>query len=364
MKINRKIPDIITFNISNQKLLYAKNSNKSLYVDNKHIDDDIDTNEYFFIKDILYRKKGETFYGKEKLFDSSFLGKSVNYQDSSFILKSDTELDEEDFSIISNYSFFSLLNSEKIYLSRLKNIIHCINKSNFVFLGSDKNIYAYTLPNANLLWEFDLSELGSYFDTFSREEKEYEVAKFLGVWQDELLIACNGGLILSLSVKSGEIIRKWDTLPPNSESTLREVFRGYIHQSGNVFQFNKNQDRIFGLYLCHLVEIDLEKGDILITHLKDTLESHQISAFQNKSGYAEDDTHYYTTVFLDKKKLGVNYMPTAICSLNKTTLKIDWLYRFDTDDTDDYISIQVPQTSNNKLYQLTQNKVLYIFEKE
>ncbi|MBV7441461.1 hypothetical protein KRX57_08500 [Weeksellaceae bacterium TAE3-ERU29] len=360
MKINRKINNVKYYSVSSQNVsmynnldtIFELDKDKFLYQHPINLQE-INFNGKFYVNDI--RGKGVYFNNLNQPIKTDYF---IHLFKDEYVLYSKV-VDDERTTFIENLTTNKkneIIGSSSIYY--LKNDF--LFRKNF----QRNSVESYNFPNATPLWEFDLSELGSYFDTFSREEKEYEVAKFLGVWQDELLIACNGGLILSLSVKSGAIIRKWDTLPPNSESTLREVFRGYIHQSGNVFQFNKNQDRIFGLYLCHLVEIDLEKGDILITHLKDTLESHQISAFQNKSGYAEDDTHYYTTVFLDKKKLGVNYMPTAICSLNKTTLKIDWLYRFDTDDTDDYVSVQVPQTSNNKLYQLTQNQVLYIFEKE
>ncbi|MBV7441459.1 hypothetical protein KRX57_08490 [Weeksellaceae bacterium TAE3-ERU29] len=354
MKINRKIPDIITFNISNQKLLYAKNSNKSLYLDDKHIDDDIDTNEYFFIKDILYRKKGGTFYGKEKLFDSSFLGKSVNHQDSSFILKSDTELDEEDFSIISNYSFFSLLNSEKIYLSRLKNIIHCINKSNFVFLGSDKNIYAYTLPNANLLWEFDLSELGSYFDTFSREEKKYEVAKFLGIWDNQLLVALREHIILSLDIRTGKIVQKWQ----NIEGLFYDDVTKDLIPKASSFVLYKG--KLIGALYKFYFEIDLSNGTTHFTDLSSTMEENGILSIYPINDNPIDFPNIYLTAMMKEQPKKPQWSYDCLFCLDIESKEIKWKYTFE----DSSLGVKIPQYSNGKLYQLDNDNTLHIFEKE
>ena len=80
--------------------------------------------------------------------------------------------------------------------------------------------------------------------------------------------------------------------------------------------------------------------------------------------YMGIDTWESRTRNLDEKKLGAKHIPTALCTLNKETLAIDWLYRFDQDGKGDYVSVQVPQVAGNKLYQLTQNNVLHIFEKQ
>lgn len=236
----------------------------------------------------------------------------------------------------------------------------------YIFCVCDRKIIGRKVTSANPIWQFDLGSLGEYKPIFGtpNESNAYEVAKILGIWKDELLVSCEGGLILALSLNNGGIIRKWDVLPEDAEESIKDTFRCLIHQSGNVFQLNKSGDKILGLYYCHWVEICLQSGKITTKHLKETFDIHTISSFQTKSGYAEDETHLYSTVFLDQQKLGLNYMPTAVCALNKQTCQVDWLHRFDLDNTGDYVSIQVPQVANDKLYQLTQNNVLHIFEKE
>lgn len=218
--------------------------------------------------------------------------------------------------------------------------------------------------SARPLWDFNVQLLGVYDKLYSSEKLTYEVSKFLGIWQDELIVSCQGGLIFSLNIMSGDLVRKWDKLPEQADDNIKEVFRGGLQQSGHVYQLNLDGDKIIAIYYRHIIEINLATGEIDVINLIESLQRHNMSDFQLKSGYAEDETHYYTTVHFDKDKMGLNYIPTALCAINKNSKSIDWFYRFDEDGSGDYVSIQVPQVSDGKLYQLTANGTLHIFERE
>lgn len=362
--IINKIENVKSFLVINDITLIVSKDNNRLFFNDIFIDEYIDSYSYTYLKELVYVKELDSIIGKSKIDGFSYLRKSDNRINYSIIVMGDFDFLNDD--IIATFKILNTLNLQVIDIDRLKNIIHSLNLENFLFLGSSNTIHAYTLPTATPLWQFDLRSFGEYKPIYSSEDerKPYQVAKFLGVWQNQLLVACDGGLILCLSTESGDVLRKWDTLPNSAEEGLKDVFRGYLHQSGNVFQLNNAGNKIIGLYYCHWVEICLETGSINTKYLKETFENHQILSFQKKSGYAEDETHLYTTVELDQEKLGLNYMPTAICALNKETTQIDWYYRFDMDTSGDYVSVQIPQVSNGKLYQLTQNNVLYIFDKE
>ena len=304
---------------------------------------------YFFINDI----EGNSYLIEDKIqfFKDTYIKKVLN----------------------DRYLLVSHNGETKIYDIPSRSFEDLLKYKIFKFFVVDNNLYlsknnilAYSIKEQHQLWQFDLTEFGVFKPIFvgEHERKPYQVAKFLGVWNEELLVACDGGLILALSLVDGQVIRKWDVLPEDAEESIRTAFHGLLHQSGNVFQLGMTGDVIFALYYSHWVEICLKTGIIKTKHLTSTFDQHLISAFQTKSGYAEDETHLYTTVVLDQRKLDLNYMPTAICALNKQTSEIDWLYRFDKDNSADYVSVQVPQVANNKLFQLTQNKVLHIFEKE
>lgn len=228
----------------------------------------------------------------------------------------------------------------------------------------NNSIETFKFPTIESLWKYDINQFGEYKKLYSPEMKIYELSNFLGVWQEELLVSCQGGLILSLNIHSGELIRKWDKLPESADDNIKEVFRGGLQQSGHVYQFNEAGSKIIAIYYHHILEIDLVTGEIDVKNLFEYLQQHNMSNFQLKSGYAEDETHYFTTVDFDRDKLGLNYMPTGLCAINKISLEIDWFYRFDEDGSGDYVSVQVPQIGNGKLYQLTSNGNLHIFEKE
>jgi hypothetical protein len=360
----KSVENITSFEVKNNYLQYVKGN--SLFINDKIIDNNTDCigvfiDEIYFVysnysdfKSRIYNiEKNEIFkivdYNIQNL-KSNFGYLAYNYDEK---FNSNLLILNSDFNIQNNTN---LLNTT---ISLVKGDIG-IQKFN------NTQIHAYTLPAAQPLWQFDIGHFGVYKPIYGRpnERKPYQVAKFLGLWQEELLLACEGGLIIALSLQIGKLIRKWDVLPEQIENNLKDTFHGLIHQSGEVFQLNKAGDTIFGLYYQHWVEISLKTGLITAKCLKETFDKQHISSFQTKSGYAEDETHLYSTVFLDQQKLGLNYMPTAVCALNKLTCEIDWLHRFDFDNTGDYVSVQVPQVTDNKLYQLTQNHILHIFQKE
>jgi len=356
--------------ISNVKRFAINSNNICLYNDKRNIyrldtkeviyEHDIDLQEIFFNNKFFIND----LYGKGIFIDDNY---TANFNEGfihgfnrNSIIFSKREDETRDTYI---YSF------DKIYINKIKfSSLNNLITDNYYFRKSVENysVETYTLPAAQALWQFDMGNFGEYKPIYGRENerKPYQAAKFLGVRQEELLLACDGGLIITLSLQNGQLIRKWDVLPEQIENNLKDTFHGLIHQSGNVFQLNKAGDTIFGLYYRHWVEISLKTGLISAKYLKETFDKHLISSFQTKSGYAEDETHLYSTVFLDQQKLGLNYMPTAVCALNKLTCEIDWLHRFDLDSTGDYVSVQVPQVANDKLYQLTQNHILHIFQKE
>jgi len=238
-----------------------------------------------------------------------------------------------------------------------------LRHDNFLFYKKDKTkIFCCTVPDARAIWQYNLADLGTYTPLYKQEEKHFEVGKFLGVWQNDLLIACDGGLLLALNQESGVLTRQWQGLPKGADDYLQSVFRGQLPQQGYIYQLNQAQTHIEAFFLHYYFYIDLESGTMHLINCKDNLKKYQIEQFKYSSAYAEDETHLYTKVTYDKGTLGTDYIPTGLCAFNKQTHEIDWQYRFDQHD--DYLKTDNPQLSDNKLYQLSADKVLYIFEKE
>lgn len=207
-----------------------------------------------------------------------------------------------------------------------------------------------------------MANFGTFTPLYKQDQKPFEVDKFLGVWKDELLVACNGGLLFSLNQQTGSLSRQWQGLPKHADAYLQDVFRGQLYQKGYVYQLNQARTRIDAFFLHYYFYIDLEYGSMHLINCKESLQKYHIEVFKYSTAYAEDETHIYTKVTYNKETLGLDYIPSGLCAYNKKTLKIDWQYRFDTHD--DYLATDNPQLSGDKLYQLSAGKVLYIFEKQ
>ncbi|WP_165749356.1 hypothetical protein [Cellulophaga sp. Z1A5H] len=238
-----------------------------------------------------------------------------------------------------------------------KNSINFSNKNIYCCLINNE-IYTYTLTKAKLQWKFELSTLGKFEDRDGNLQN-YEVHKFIGAWQNSIVVACSGQLVLDINSKTGELNRKWQALPGYGSS----AFQGRLQHklpSTDGFQLDISKSYLYHLAGAYLVTIDLVTGKANYQTLKNTLEEHVFSGFRWSTGYAEDENHIYTIAEMNRMELGLDYTPQCIVAFNKKTLKIDWHYRFEGD----WVKTDIPQRSTNKLYQLSGDNTLYIFEKE
>lgn len=274
------------------------------------------------------------------------------------------EYDNRDFyHIFSETDFFYFDRELKQTLYNGVKLIDGKIGGNFLFSGilyipKNKFIIALNYTNFKTLWQFDLSTLGRFEDRDGNLQ-DYEVAKFIGVWEESLLVACSGQMILDINIQTGEINRKWQELPGYGST----AFQGRLQHklpSTSGFQLDISKSYLYHLAGSFLVKIDLVSGEASLQSLKGNLEKNLFSGFRWSTAYGEDETHIYTIAEMNGRSLGVDYTPQCIVAFNKSTLETDWFYRFE----EDWIKSDIPQYSDNKLYQLSGNHILYVFEKE
>lgn len=354
----KKVPDLKSFALSHETCLINTKKNVLDLVTNNILYTseigllDIQFHGKFFVHDIF--GKGIYFNDKIEAIETDYF---IRFFEHNFIIyaKREGEIKNTYIENLDTGEFYKIESASTVHFQYQS----LLWRKNF----KNNSIETFSFPEAQPLWQFSIDQFGQYKKLYSPEMKTFELSNFLGVWEEELIVSCQGGMILSLNISTGDLIRKWDKLPEKADDNIKEVFRGGLQQSGHVYQLNLIGNKIIAIYYHHIIEIDLVTGEIDLKNLIESLQQYNISAFQLKSGYAEDETHYYTTVHFDREKLGLNYIPTAVCAINKISLNIDWFYRFDEDGTGDYVSIQVPQIRNGKLYQLTANNTLHIFQK-
>jgi len=231
-----------------------------------------------------------------------------------------------------------------------------------LFIPQNRSIIALDYTSTEIRWQYDLEDLGTYNPLHEQGEKKIEVAKFLGLWKNELLIACNGGLLLSINQNTGVLKRQWQGLPEQADSYLQNIFKGQLPRQGYLYQLNKANSRVEAFFLHYYFYIDLDSGKMHLTNCKQNLLNHNIEYFKYSTAYSEDANHLYTKITYDQVALGVDYIPTGLCAFNKMTSEIDWQYRFDKHD--DYLATEIPRISGKNIYQKSAGNTLYIFQKE
>lgn len=238
-------------------------------------------------------------------------------------------------------------NWENIFLS---------NNESTIFLIGNTSIHSYSLPSATPLWQFDLGSLGEY-ETYKGEVKSYSVEKFIGVWKDELLVACSNSLIISFDVNTGVEKRRWQTLE-NYYPNVKEV-ANKIPRTENFVLDNKT-NTLIGLHIFSLVKIDLKTGIIEVVNMENELRKYHINLLKNNSSYAIDDSHIYTTATMGYEDNKSQWTYDCIIAIKREIYQVDWQYKFENEG----LGTNTPQLADNKLYQLTSSNTLFIFEKE
>lgn len=226
----------------------------------------------------------------------------------------------------------------------------------YIFSENQGTIVSRSVFSAMPLWQFDLGSLGEY-ETYKGEVKSYSVEKFIGVWEDELLVACSNSLIISFDVKIGIEKRRWQTLE-NYYPNVKEV-ANKIPRTEN-FVLDSKTNTLIALHIFSLVKIELSTGIIQVVAMENELKKHNINLLKNNSSYAIDDNHIYTTATMDYEDNKTQWTYDCLIAINRETYQVDWQYKFENEG----VGTNTSQLSDNKLYQLTLSNTLFIFEKE
>lgn len=194
--------------------------------------------------------------------------------------------------------------------------------------------------DGRIMWYFDLSKLDTYQD-YDGSEKQTQVNKILGIYEDKIYILLNSGKILILDIKSGDKI----TILKNDKHPKFDTF-------GDSIELDPNNGKLIQLANQDLIEVDLHNNyTVTLTPIEDmkslNLENYSKFVFDDDFIYFSDYHHY---------KLG---------SLNRKTLKIDWIYDFpqDHDQSDNPRFGRELKLFNERLYVIDNKHTLHIFQK-
>lgn len=339
------------FNIVNNKLLY---SYQKLFYDDEVIYSG-NTTSFKIFKSTLF-----LIDNYEKLIVLDLIDKTI--KEYNFIIGVDLIINDKEI-IYGNWNE----DYTKRYITRI-NLITNEKEWTIESYFSNGKVYANYLYTTSInnsickinldqpeqpLWQFDLNQLET-FTNKNNEELNYKIIKILGIWQEELFVACNNGLMLSLDRSTGKEKCRWQYIKDYEFDS--EIKNKIPRAESFVF----DGDTLIGALNTFYFKIDLKSSEIIAINISQELQKFHIFHIKTVIDNPVTDKHIYLTAMMRQKDNDTKFSYDCLIALNKKTLKIDWQYKFENAG----LGTNIPKISENKLYQLDLDGNLHIFEKE
>jgi len=210
----------------------------------------------------------------------------------------------------------------------------------YVYVKTKENIIsALSYSNGSLYWVFNVHELGNWFD-YDNSIKPIQATKILGNCNSNLYVYLDNGRILVLDLESGA---KVDLLE-NNKNTDQGSFSGMFM---NAIELDQVNGKLILLFNQRYTEVDLSTGGVTQIHLDEMKEN----GLENMNRFIFDDAYIFFSDQYHQK----------IASLNRDTLKIDWIHDL-SDGTGTHRYARDLKLSGNRLFALDNKNTLHVFE--
>ena len=226
-----------------------------------------------------------------------------------------------------------------------------------LMFGNKFLLMAYTLPTATPLWQYDLSELGSWKDSTNADQK-YEVRDFIGIIDTSLFIKLNANEILVLDIQTGNVNERLTFINQlKGETTIERPSRD-IPFFQTRYIVNQDKSIIQGLFLDLYYEISFKDGKSYtrVFGLKKEYEKWDIDPRNiSKENVIVNDNLYFLAY--EQGRFGI---------LNTITKEIDYVSDPIAmgDRPNSFTQLKEIQVTDDKVYVLASDSTLHIFEKE
>lgn len=233
------------------------------------------------------------------------------------------------------------------------------NKNRFTLLLSNEkffsrdtiesSFYCESILSGERFWTFDLKSLPKY--VHYEGDKTEEITKVIGVFNKLVWLSTKGNCIISLDIESGDLRNfiEWkvdeNTVSPDAHSALLHYEKGEIHI----------------LNTDYYTIISAETGKVIL-NVKQIEFSNELPLYRR----------FFTRLYGDLMCFSCHLKSTGkdfIGIFNIANQKLEWIYEMQLE----FIKgkgmaflppSSIPQISNNKLFIMDSEGVIYIFEKE
>ena len=306
-------------------------------------------------------------FGKEHL-----ISREIVYGDSAIININDLTIVINNYRIeAQNYPYFSFYEvddkpQEGIYDFEKKKILFeatswlgrsIIDK--YIFRDFKKKIACRKIDSDSILWEFSLASLGKWKNPYTDEEIDFQVRRFIGIYNGIFWVFLNAEGFIGLDIETGELkyrIPEYHQAIGKTSTSSYDDSKGFFRSD---YLLDNEKGKILGLAVDVFIEIDLTQEPPFVTQygLQEEFEKYNIKKANDTAGsYVVQDNllYFYLAEQLRFGILDINTKEIIYISEPIAVVERD----------DSFTRLRDLKVSENKVYILDSNHTLHIFERE
>ena len=221
------------------------------------------------------------------------------------------------------------------------------------------SIRAFSIQKKEHLWEFSLSLLGKHKNPYTDEEKDFEVRRLIGIYNNIFFVFLNAEGFIGLDIETGELkyrIREYHQAIGKTSTSSYEDSKGFFRSD---YLLDNEKGKILGLAVDVFIEIDLTQEPPFVTQygLQEEFEKYNIKKANDTAGsYVVQDNLLYFYL-AEQLRFGVLDINTKEIIYISEPIAVG-------ERDDSFTRLRDLKVSENKVYILDSNHTLHIFERE
>ena len=221
------------------------------------------------------------------------------------------------------------------------------------------SIRAFSIQKKKHLWEFSLASLGKWKNPYTDEEIDFQVRRFIGIYNGIFWVFLNAEGFIGLDIETGELKYR---IPEYHQAIGKTSTSSYDHSKGffrSDYLLDNEKGKILGLAVDVFIEIDLTQEPPFVTQygLQEEFEKYNIKkANDTAEDFVVQDNllYFYLAEQLRFGILDINTKEIIYVSEPIAVVERD----------DSFTRLRYLKVSENKVYILDSNNTLHIFERE
>ena len=221
------------------------------------------------------------------------------------------------------------------------------------------SIRAFSIQKKEHLWEFSLASLGKWKNPYTDEEIDFQVRRFIGIYNGIFWVFLNAEGFIGLDIETGELkyrIPEYHQAIGKTSTSSYDDSKGFFRSD---YLLDNEKGKILGLAVDVFIEIDLTQEPPFVTQygLQEEFEKYNIKKANDTAGsYVVQDNllYFYLAEQLRFGILDINTKEIIYISEPIAVVERD----------DSFTQLKDLKVSENKVYILDSNHTLHIFERE